>query len=57
MSRIGKQPVEVPSDVEIDIADGNVVTIKGPRGSLTSTMHADMKIFVDEDADVRLARR
>jgi large subunit ribosomal protein L6 len=48
MSRIGKQPIEVPSGVEIDIADGNVVTVKGPRGSLTSTMHADMKIVVDD---------
>ena len=47
MSRIGKQPIEVPSGVEIDVADGNVVTIKGPRGSLTSTMHPDMKIVVD----------
>jgi large subunit ribosomal protein L6 len=48
MSRIGKQPIEVPSGVEIDIADGNVVTIKGPRGSLTSTMHPDMKIVTDD---------
>src|SRR4029077_9365005 len=48
MSRIGKQPIEVPSGVEIDVADGNVVTIKGPRGSLTSTMHPDMKILVSD---------
>ena len=47
MSRVGKQPIEVPSGVEIDIADGNVVTIKGPRGALTSTMHPDMKIVLD----------
>jgi large subunit ribosomal protein L6 len=55
MSRIGKQPVEIPGGVEIDIADGNVVTIKGPRGSLTSTMHADMKIVVD-DGFIRVER-
>ena len=48
MSRIGKQPIEVPSGVEIDIAVGNVVTIEGPRGSLTSTMHPDMKILVGD---------
>ena len=48
MSRIGKQPIEVPGDVQVDIADGNVVTIKGPRGSLTSTMHPDMTILVDD---------
>ena len=48
MSRIGKQPIEVPSGVEIDVADGNVVTVKGPRGALTSTMHPDMKILVSD---------
>ena len=55
MSRIGKQPVQVPSGVEVDVADGNVVTIKGPRGSLTSTMHPDMKIVVDDGA-IRVER-
>ena len=55
MSRIGKQPVEVPSGVDIDVADGNVVTIKGPRGSLTSTMHPDMTIVVD-DGVIRVER-
>jgi large subunit ribosomal protein L6 len=49
MSRIGKQPIEVPGGVQVDIADGNVVTVKGPRGSLTSTMHPDMKILVSDD--------
>ncbi len=48
MSRIGKQPIEIPGDVDIDVADGNVVTVKGPRGSLTSTMHADMRIVTDD---------
>tara|TARA_B100000989_G_scaffold182716_1_gene137426 strand:+ start:9811 stop:10347 length:537 start_codon:yes stop_codon:yes gene_type:complete len=33
MSRIGKVPVEIPSDVEVSI-DGNVVTVKGPKGTL-----------------------
>ena len=48
MSRIGKQPIELPSGVQVDIADGNVVTVKGPRGSLTQTMHADMLIALDD---------
>ena len=48
MSRIGKQPIELPSGVQVDIADGNVVTVKGPRGSLTQTMHADMLIALEE---------
>ncbi len=32
MSRIGKQPIEIPSGVDITVGDGNVVTVKGPRG-------------------------
>ena len=50
MSRIGKQLVELPSGVEVDVAEGNVVTVKGPRGSLTQTMHLDMRIVVDDGA-------
>ena len=34
MSRIGKQPVTVPAGVTVTIADGNVVTVKGPKGEL-----------------------
>ncbi len=48
MSRIGKQPIEIPGGVQVDIADGNVVTVKGPRGSLTQTMHADMQIAIED---------
>ena len=48
MSRIGKQPIEIPSGVDVTIADGNVVTVSGPRGSLTQTMHADMRLMSDE---------
>jgi large subunit ribosomal protein L6 len=48
MSRIGKQPIELPSGVQVDIADGNVVTVKGPRGSLTQMMHADMLIALED---------
>ncbi len=55
MSRIGKQPVEIPSGVEVSVGQDNVVTVKGPRGSLTQTMHADMRIVV-EGAEVRVER-
>ena len=47
MSRIGKMPITVPAGVEIAIADGNVVTVKGPKGTLTKTMHPDMLIKVE----------
>jgi len=55
MSRIGKQPIAIPSGVEVTVGDGNVVTVKGPRGTLTQTMHADMRI-VSESGEVRVER-
>jgi large subunit ribosomal protein L6 len=50
MSRIGRQPVELPSGVEVAVGQDNVVTVKGPRGSLTQSMHANMKIVVADGA-------
>ena len=38
MSRIGKMPITVPANVEVTIADGNVVTVKGPKGTLTHSV-------------------
>ena len=32
MSRIGIKPISVPAGVEVTVADGNVVTVKGPKG-------------------------
>ena len=37
MSRIGRMPVVIPANVTVTIADGNVVTVKGPLGTLTET--------------------
>ena len=47
MSRIGKMPITVPAGVEITVADGNVVTVKGPKGTLTRAFHPNMTITVD----------
>jgi large subunit ribosomal protein L6 len=55
MSRIGKQPIEIPGGVDVEIGDGNIVTVKGPRGSLTQTMHADMRL-VTGDGQLRVER-
>jgi large subunit ribosomal protein L6 len=49
MSRIGKLPVTIPSGVEVTVGDGNVVTVKGPKGSLSQVMHANMRVTVDGD--------
>ena len=47
MSRIGKKPIVIPANVTVDIAEGNVVTVKGPKGTLTNTFHADMNLSVE----------
>ena len=47
MSRIGKKPVVIPANVTVDVAEGNVVSVKGPKGSLTRTFHPDMIIKVE----------
>ena len=47
MSRIGRAPITVPADVEITLGDNNVVTVKGPKGSLTKQFNANMVIAKD----------
>ena len=47
MSRIGKQPIPVPSGVEVQI-EGQTVTIKGPKGSLTQSFNEDMTVTLEE---------
>ena len=47
MSRIGKKPVIIPANVTVNIAEGNVVTVKGPKGELTNTFNTDMILNVE----------
>jgi large subunit ribosomal protein L6 len=46
MSRIGKRPIGIPSGVDFKIEE-NVVTVKGPKGTLTRELHSLMKIVVE----------
>ena len=46
MSRIGRAPITVPAGVEVKI-DGSTVTAKGPKGTLTKTMHSNMSIAME----------
>ena len=55
MSRIGKQPIEIPSGVEFSVDAGNVVTVKGPRGSLTQLIHPNIRVVI-EDGQARVER-
>ena len=43
MSRIGRLPVEIPAGVDVKL-NGNEVTVKGPKGTLTQVFHPDMVI-------------
>ena len=47
MSRIGRAPIAVPAGVNVTIADGNVVTVKGPLGELTQTFNSQLTITLD----------
>jgi large subunit ribosomal protein L6 len=55
MSRIGRQPIEVPSGVDVAIGDDSVVTVKGPRGELSQRLHPEMRVL-QEDATIRVER-
>lgn len=55
MSRIGKSPIQIPGGVKIDISGQNLVTVKGPKGELSQSVHPDMKISV-EDSVLTLER-
>jgi large subunit ribosomal protein L6 len=48
MSRIGRKPIAVPSGVTITL-DNTVITVKGPKGTLSRELHKDMKVTVDEN--------
>jgi len=45
MSRIAKNPITVPKDVEINL-DGQLLTVKGKKGTLTSKLHKKVKINI-----------
>ncbi len=48
MSRIGKQPVTVPNGVTVKV-DGQLISVKGPKGELARTIHRDMKLKHEEN--------
>ena len=54
MSRIGKKPIAIPAGVEVKI-DGNVVTVKGSKATLTQSFRPEMKIEV-ENGEIIVSR-
>lgn len=47
MSRIGRAPIAVPAGVEVKIGGDNLIMVKGPKGSLESHLHPDMKVELE----------
>jgi len=55
MSRIGRMPITVPAGVEVNVAENNVVTVKGPKGTLTKQLHPAM--IIEKDGAVITVKR
>ena len=49
MSRIGKLTIVIPAGVDVKLEDGNLLTVKGPKGTLTRKLSADMNIAVEDN--------
>lgn len=61
MSRIGRMPIEVPKGVDVKIENDNLVTVKGPNGTLSKKLHRDMiiklengQIIVQRPSDIKM---
>ncbi|MBO2945804.1 50S ribosomal protein L6 [Paenibacillus sp. F411] len=48
MSRIGRKPIAIPGGVEVTL-DNSVITVKGPKGTLTRALHKDMQVSVENN--------
>lgn len=55
MSRIGRQPIAIPAGVTVEIAENNVVTVKGPKGTLSRELPIEMEIK-QEDGQITVSR-
>src|SRR5690606_4441372 len=52
MSRIGKKPIDLPKGVTVDVSAHGVVTVKGPKGTLTQDVNPDIKVNVEDGVEV-----
>ena len=55
MSRIGRMPISIPAGVEIKLEDNNIVTVKGPKGTLTRQFKPSMAITM-ENGELKVTR-
>ena len=54
MSRIGRMPIAIPAGVDVKL-EGHDITVKGPKGTLSRTLHSDMIVKV-ENGEITVAR-
>lgn len=54
MSRIGRKPIDIPSGVDVKI-DGHMITVKGPKGTLSRELHRDM--ILEQEGNVLHVKR
>jgi len=55
MSRIGRAPITIPAGVKVEVKEGNVVAVKGPKGELESPINHEITVEV-EDATINVTR-
>ena len=55
MSRIGRMPITVPAGVEVSVAAGNVVTVKGAKGTLVKNLHPEM--IIEQEGNIISIKR
>ncbi len=48
MSRIGKAPIDLPQGVSVDVSQGNLVTVKGPKGELQQQIDIDLGVGIED---------
>jgi len=48
MSRIGFKPISIPKGVEIKVSDNNIVTVKGPKGTLEQKIDSDLSVKIED---------
>ncbi|MFN4082559.1 MAG: 50S ribosomal protein L6 [Bacteroidia bacterium] len=49
MSRVGKAPITIPAGVNVTVSNGNVITVKGPKGELKQAIDPDIKINIENN--------
>ena len=47
MSRIGRKPIAIPAGVEVSVDAANVVTVKGPKGTLSQKIHQNISVEIE----------